>query len=645
MKTRKNCICYLAAAAVILALFSPARSYADDSAAAPCVLGYTVGFFNGVWNTEAEAMVSLNALRQSVEEATGKSDDTYNNEDVGYQLLYNHTGSTADGTFMQDIAEVFEQRQKQLDPSGTFSSNFYMFWENITGNNVFSQTVSLASPEIGFFFSNFAIEYSKDAAAAISALVSNPPTAQDYAAQNAELDTLASAGRRMVLIAHSQGNLFITLGYDHIEPVVGPTRVTALHIAPASPTLRGAYILSLFDSVINALRLDGGPSSVPPVNIAIAVSPTDLTGHTLVGTYLDDDPLRNNGRQQVEALEMGAFSALTAPSTCTVKVSPSSSTLQPDKSVTLTAAVNPQPTDSFLNIEYVWSISGNTGGTFSTPTGPVTSLNTSSNTVTYYDGPAFQSQTLDTITVKVLAAKTAGDYVNVVDLGTGTATVTVSSEYVEITPTSANVTQGGQAAFAATVHGVSNTTGYSYLWTTSGKYGTLTEPGGTGRTGQTSYCSTFAEATYVSNPNATLPSNSTASDTITVQALVPPNGTDPCSPSNAVAPAVTATVYVNASSLAPWLGAWNCPSAQPGNLPYTLTLTDPTFGGGGNVLYEYDTVYNTADYEYTLDVTGNTARDARGALYPTFYYALTLSGGAIDVSYDDGVTTYVVCTR
>jgi hypothetical protein len=59
-----------------------------------------------------------------------------------------------------------------------------------------------------------------------------------------------------------------------------------VHIAPASPTLRGDYILADIDLVINGLRAQG-ITSVPPANIALPAARADASGHTLTNTYLD----------------------------------------------------------------------------------------------------------------------------------------------------------------------------------------------------------------------------------------------------------------------------------------------------------------------------------------------------------------------
>ena len=59
-----------------------------------------------------------------------------------------------------------------------------------------------------------------------------------------------------------------------------------VHVAPAPPTLRGEHLLADIDLVINGLRLQG-INTVAPININLPTSKSDLSGHTLVGTYLD----------------------------------------------------------------------------------------------------------------------------------------------------------------------------------------------------------------------------------------------------------------------------------------------------------------------------------------------------------------------
>jgi hypothetical protein len=394
-----------------------------DTSGAPCVLGYTVGFFNGVWNTEADAMDGLQALEAATQEAIGSTDGTYNHEDIGYQLFYNHTGTTVGATSLQDIAEVFIQRANELDSTGYFAQNgLSLFWESFTNSVVYQGPLAAAKNGFDTMLQSYENQVVVAASAALASYFSAPPTAADYTTQNATLDTLAAAGRKFVLVAHSQGNLFINQAYDHIQPVVGSTRVKAVQVAPASPTIRGQYVLSSNDLVINPLRLQGGFSTIQPNNITIPVDLTaDASGHTLVATYLD--PTRN-GRAMVEGYISGAFSALQQ-STCNAAITPISSYAQPSQVITLTATVNPPPDDTALNVGYAWSITGNAGGVFSSGSGTASTVNTSTNTVNYITSANASNGQIDTITVKVLVAKTAGDYINVETLGTGTATVTI----------------------------------------------------------------------------------------------------------------------------------------------------------------------------------------------------------------------------
>ncbi len=89
-----------------------------------------------------------------------------------------------------------------------------------------------------------------------------------------------------VLIAHSQGNLFVNSAYDGLRSSHSDTKVGVVHVAPASPTLRGEHMLADIDLVINGLRVQG-INTVASNNISLPTSKNDLSGHTLVGTYLD----------------------------------------------------------------------------------------------------------------------------------------------------------------------------------------------------------------------------------------------------------------------------------------------------------------------------------------------------------------------
>jgi uncharacterized repeat protein (TIGR03803 family) len=167
---------------------------------------------------------------------------------------------------------------------------------------------------------------------------------------------------------------------------------------------------------------------------------------------------------------------------------------------------------------------------------------------------------------------------------------TSNTPHLRLTPTNKTIAPNHQVSLIAAFRlGLPNPpTPGSYLWTTTGIYGTLTEVGGNGRTGQTNYCSTSAQATYVSAPNANL--------------------TQP------VMDMVTATPFANA----------NC-TGNPDGLTATTTVTiDPAI----------TTISPTSVDTYTgllLASDGNFY--AVSSFGNTFSSSGTCSGGVPDAAY------------
>ena len=267
--------------------------------------GYTVGFFNGVWNTNTQdgALSGLQALRVLV-------GTTYKSEPVEYALFYNNTGSTVGATGVQDVAEVFVQRALEFDASGELGKRFEYFWEAASDGSkpFFERLLNTYAAQAGIFDGLYTSVMTK-AMAGWSLLLSNPPTAVNYAEHRAQLDTLATEGQKLLLVAHSQGNLFVNPAFDYVQPRVGASSVAVVDVAPASITLRGDYVLADIDVVINGLRVQG-VGSVPAANLSLPLSSSDLSGHTLVGTYLD--PTRG-ARARVSAMANSALDGLATP--------------------------------------------------------------------------------------------------------------------------------------------------------------------------------------------------------------------------------------------------------------------------------------------------------------------------------------------
>lgn len=266
--------------------------------------GYSVGFFNGVWNTPDQAAEGLAALRVL-------NGATLNGEPIQYEVFYNQTGSTAGATGMQDIAEVFIQRAAEIDSTGELGKRWEYFWESFTGERTLTDKIAALFPNSTSLLSQLYSDITTKVMAGWSYLLSNPPTASTYAGHNARLDTLSLQRQKLMLVAHSQGNLFMNHAYDYISPKSGTGSVKAVHIASASPTLRGDYLLANIDLVINGLRVQG-LTTVPAINLTIPTALSDASGHTLVGTYLDGS---RGGRSRVGSMMTTAMQNLTTPAT------------------------------------------------------------------------------------------------------------------------------------------------------------------------------------------------------------------------------------------------------------------------------------------------------------------------------------------
>jgi hypothetical protein len=258
-----------------------------------------------VWNTpdELSAFSGLEALIRL-------QGDTYNGEPVVGELFYNHTGSTVGATFLQDIAETFIQRAEEIDTSGELAQRFEFLWEVVTDGerslwDRLVDSVPASAAALDALYSDIITK----SVAGYALLLSNPPTEADYAQHNARLAELAAQGQKLLLVAHSQGNLFVNHAYDYLVPRAQASSFGVAHIAPASPTLRGGYQLADIDLVINGLRVQG-LGSVPPANLAVPFSRRDVTGHQLVSTYLDGT---RPGRAAVKAEMNATIGALLTP--------------------------------------------------------------------------------------------------------------------------------------------------------------------------------------------------------------------------------------------------------------------------------------------------------------------------------------------
>jgi hypothetical protein len=251
-----------------------------------------IGFFNGVANTDEAAQESLNRIKREF----GLQ---YKQAPLKYDWFYNQTacGDAWYGKLacLEDVAEVFEQRSQEL--GGVFANRWETFWDVLAGRH--TQDMSITGRLVNLLGNggNALLQWLDATANALInqlardtlkllTLFTDSPSYENRAAHLERLMRHADEGARLLLVAHSQGNLFVNSAHDALKAVRPDASTQVVHVAPASPTLRGAHVLADIDLVINGLRLTG-LNSVPDVNITLPSSRQDVTGHGFEPTYLD----------------------------------------------------------------------------------------------------------------------------------------------------------------------------------------------------------------------------------------------------------------------------------------------------------------------------------------------------------------------
>lgn len=271
-------------AAVLVLLFTSTQAMAYDL----CVQEefVVVGFFNGVWNTPKDAKDAAFLLGT-------RYGQEYEGKKVYYEVFYNHTGSEADSNSLQDIAEVFVQRATELD--AVFEDRYDLAWELLSAHedNFWDKIEGvLQGTAIGVVtaIQDLRSSFKEKVVELTTEVFLSPPTQQDYEAHNTRIATIASHGGKMVMIAHSQGNLFVNQAYDYALTLdnMDPENIGVVHVAPASVVTNGPHILADLDFIINALRVQG-IFTVPEFNVGIPlthIENVDPSGHEFIKTYL-----------------------------------------------------------------------------------------------------------------------------------------------------------------------------------------------------------------------------------------------------------------------------------------------------------------------------------------------------------------------
>ena len=256
-------------------------------AESPCTDKLVFVYFNGVNTTKNQAKV---AVEKHFSKTHGKT--TEKGDAILYRLLYNQTNESYYG--LEDFVETFDQRLQEQN--GLLEDRFELFFGALNGDGTWWSSITDAIPEVIPLLDDFVETVKTGTVEILINSLASPPTLDDYANHQENIERWMKNGSKLLFVSHSQGNLFANAAYDYVEPDIGSDSIKTVHIAPASITLNGEHTLADLDLVINSLRLQGG--SVPSITNGIPEyfsrppglnGATDVLGHGLLEIYLNQN--------------------------------------------------------------------------------------------------------------------------------------------------------------------------------------------------------------------------------------------------------------------------------------------------------------------------------------------------------------------
>ena len=236
-------------------------------------------FLNGVQTTVSAA----NRIKLTFQHKFGK--ETEAGESIRYEVLYNYS----DG--FEDFVETFEQRV--LDQEEILEGRFELFFESLQGGGNWWDVITDVTTAVANLLGSFTDWYQATVVQNLTSLFASPATEVSYRNHQLRIDNWILEGKKLLFVAHSQGNLFANIAYKHATKKLSPDSVKLIHVAPASPLLNGPYTLANLDFVINGLRLTGSvpdnTTKIPPylVRPASPDNTRDVLGHGLLEIYLN----------------------------------------------------------------------------------------------------------------------------------------------------------------------------------------------------------------------------------------------------------------------------------------------------------------------------------------------------------------------
>jgi hypothetical protein len=286
-------------AALMVSVFLPLSPL--SSAAQTAGGGYVIGYINGLSTDPIGAQDGLDALGAIY-------GAQYNNQPVSYTLFYTPT----DG-LMQDVINAFAQR---VASSPGLTDRWELIWDTLDGGGGAISDLAIAeNPSLSGLVSDLKTTFLNDVSSNVKNVNANKefqPAVDQFAST---LTTYYTQQKKTLVVAHSQGNVYLNAAYDAVKPQLKTDSLRTVPVATPTSTVRdpqGRYVTSTTDLVIQAVALALG--NVEPANtegpILAALSSDTGYGHKFVDIYMNPN---YKLRPAVKALADSNLQALQSP--------------------------------------------------------------------------------------------------------------------------------------------------------------------------------------------------------------------------------------------------------------------------------------------------------------------------------------------
>ena len=249
--------------------------------------------FNGMWTSFADARADMDALR------TNYGNEGPNGEHLRYALLYHQSSARK---AYRDLVETFDALLGD-EQEGALAGRFELLPSAIHCGGPWWDAIVDAMPTFQtFLWRDVTPEMQAATESDMEELLDTPPTIDDFECAREQLEDWDRDN--LLLVGHSEGDLFARVLQDFLESTDRGGAVASLHIAPATvPPKDEPYLLADIDFLIN--RIVGASRDVPAVNIEATKSPNELhecLGHDLGDVYLTDFELNRAVHDSLEEI-------------------------------------------------------------------------------------------------------------------------------------------------------------------------------------------------------------------------------------------------------------------------------------------------------------------------------------------------------